>query len=418
MNANVHLLCDVYPENLARYTGRYEELIAEAAQVALKNGLTTIFDTAGPRRYLTAVRDKINAGKLPGSRIFCAGWIVGLDGPYSEDFLVKVREIVSPALVRRINAIWVENVGRHLMWLTPNQVAAEVRRYLAKGIDFVKYASNDHGAGAFLAFSPQVQAAIVAVAHCTGVTAQAHTLSVEGLRIAIEAGCDLVQHCNLTGPTLIPEPTLEQLVRRRTGAVVFPLTQRGLDWFGKKMPDQARTMWKVSDANAHNLIRAGASLLLANDGAIFSPESLSEPSFGEFWAEISSDDGGGLYNLGQGHFGWFKAMEEKGCPPMEMLRAATRNIAAAYGKDKDLGTLEPGKIADLLILDRDPLQAAENYRSIHMILKEGVPVDRESLPVNPILTKALDPPADEEAAYVEFLSTSKLPKCPMCAAHY
>src|SRR5258708_30904401 len=52
MDANVHLLGDIRLENLVRYEHRYEELIAEAAQVALKNGLTTVFDTWGPRKPL------------------------------------------------------------------------------------------------------------------------------------------------------------------------------------------------------------------------------------------------------------------------------------------------------------------------------------------------------------------------------
>jgi imidazolonepropionase-like amidohydrolase len=362
-----------------------------------------------------AVRDKINQGEIAGSRIFCAGWIVGLDGPYSEDFLGKAREMVSPAMVKRINSIWVENVGRHLMWLTPDQVASEVRAYIGKGIDFVKYASNDHAAGAFLAFSPSVQAAIVGEAHRVRITAQAHTLSVEGLKIAIEAGCDLIQHANLTGPTPIPEETLELCAKRQTGAVIFPLTARGLEWFGRKASEQARTMWAASDVNARNLIRSGARLLLANDGAVFSPETLTEASFAEFWAELSGDAGGGLYNLSQGHFGWFKAMEEKGCPPMDMLRAATRNIAEAYGKGKDLGTIEVGKVADMLILDKNPLTAAENYRSIQHVIKEGVVVDRERLPRHPILTKALEPPAPEEACYVPFLRPPReFPMCPAC----
>src|SRR5262245_18474307 len=73
MNANVHLLGDSRMENLLRHLGRYEELIAEAAQVALKGGLTTVFDTWGPRRSLMTVRDRVNAGELPGCRIFCAG---------------------------------------------------------------------------------------------------------------------------------------------------------------------------------------------------------------------------------------------------------------------------------------------------------------------------------------------------------
>ena len=99
---------------------------------------------------------------------------------------------------------------------------------------------------------------------------------------------------------------------------------------------------------------------------------------------------------------------------MTLLKAATRNIAVAYGKDKDLGTLEAGKIADLLILDKNPLQAAANYRGIHAIFKDGVRVDREALPAAPLLTGPLEPPAEEEASYVPFFTSSKFPACPTC----
>jgi len=412
MNANVHLLIDVRLENLMRHMGHYEALIAEAAQVALKNGLTTVFDTWGPRRFLMAVRDRISAGETPGSRIFCAGNIIGIDGPFSQDFIAKTTELASAAVVNRINAIWTENVGRHLMWLTPDQVASEVRAYIGKGIDFMKYASNDHAPGAFLAFSPRAQTLMVEEAHRVGLTAQAHTMSVEGLRIAIEAGCNLIQHANITGPVPIPDATLELLVKRKTGAVIFPFTKRAFDWIMENTSEMERTVWSASDRNVRNLIQSGAPLLLANDGAIWAPEMSTDPAWGKSWVTMPGEDS--LGSLAQGHFAWFKAMEEKGCQPMDMLRAATKNIAVAYGKEKDLGTLEPGKIGDLLILDKDPLQAAENYRSIHAIVKDGLVVDREALPVNAILTRPMEPPAEEEACHAPFLSARKFPMCPMC----
>jgi imidazolonepropionase-like amidohydrolase len=413
MNANVHLLSDVRLEVLARYIDRYEELIAEAAQVALKNGVTTVFDTWGPRRYLTAVRDRIEAGELPGSRIFLAGNIVGFDGPFSADFFEKAAEVASATLVKRIDAIWVEGVGRHLMWLTPEEVARHVREHIAKGIDFVKYGSNQHGSdpGAFLAFSPQAQAAIVGEAHQAGITAQAHTHTVEGLRIAIEAGCDLIQHANLTGPVAIPETTLDGICERKVGAVIFPYTERGLNWIDRNSSAAVRKYLQAADLNARSLIRCGARILLATDGSVFAPEAVSDPKWGRWLAEESV----GLLPMDTGHFYWLRAMEEKGFAPMEMLKAATRNVAVAYGKDKDLGTLEPGKIADLLILDRDPLQSAENYRSIHLIVKEGVAVDRDVLPLKRILTPSMELPPEEEAARASSsASNAGVPTWPMC----
>ncbi len=403
MNANVHLMSDLRLESLARYMGRYEDLIVEAAQIALRSGLTTVFDTAGPRRFLMAVRDRINAGEVVGSRIFCAGWIVGFDGPFSAEFLGKSGDVASAALNKRISALWVENIGRHLMWLSPEQVAREVRAYIGKGIDFVKYASNEHwptSAGAFLEFTPRTQEAIVEEVHRAGLTAQAHTMSVEGLRIAVEAGCELIQHPNFTGPVPIPESTLELMVRRKTGAAVFPWTEKGFQWVLENSPEMMRTALQASDVNARNFVRSGVPLLLANDGYIVASDAAADPAFSRTWAGAPEEQS--LPRLGTGHFVWLKAMEEKGMAAMEILKAATRNIAVAYGKDNDLGTLEPGKAADLLVLDKDPLQAADNYRSIHMIFKDGAVVDRKALPENSILTKPMEPPVEEEKSYVPF----------------
>jgi imidazolonepropionase-like amidohydrolase len=418
MNANVHLLGGCFsPGNLLRYLDRFEEVIAEAAQVALKSGLTTVFDTLGPRRPLIAVRDRIDAGEVPGSRVFCAGWIVGLDGLISLDFSAKTADVVSAALVERVNGLCAENVGPALSWMTAEQVAEQVRAYTAKGIDFVKYASNEHRWGdptTSLVFSPRVQEAIVRETHSAGLTAQAHASSVESLRIAVEAGCDLVQHCNITGPFPIPDETLEMMATRRTGAVAFPFTQRRFDWIMKNC-EIDRAYFATSDINCRNLLAAGAMLMLANDAAVWGPELSGDPRRSNFWLAPGEDD---LSTLDEGHFVWLKAMEQKGMAPMEMLRAATRNIAVAYGKDEDLGTLEPGKIADMLLLDDNPLDSAENYRRIYMIVKDGAVVDRDALPITPLLSAALPDPSRETLAYRahRHIGRSGFPMCP-CSVH-
>lgn len=408
MNANVHLLAAFNLESLLREVDRFEELIAESAQIALRGGLTTVFDTWGPRRFLVSARDRIDGGKIPGSRIFCAGNIMGFDGPFSPDFLAKAAEVVGAGIVKRINAIWVENVGRRLMWLTPEQVASEAKIYIERGIDFVKYASNDHYPGAFLAFSPAVQAAIVETAHRHGRTAQAHAMSVEGLRIALEAGCDLVTHCNITGPVPIPNATLDSFAKQRTGAVIFTWTRRALAWIGQNCSDLD---WNVAELNARHLISCGAKLLFANDGAVYPPELKSDPAWAK-WSIVAPLDN--MFSLEEGHFTWAEAMEEKGCEPMRILKAMTHNIADAYGKAKELGSLESGKLADLLILEKNPLEAATNYRSLATIIKEGTVVDRNALPVKPIWSRGPEGPVEEEARYVPFTSTGAFPACPMC----
>ena len=70
---------------------------------------------------------------------------------------------------------------------------------------------------------------------------------------------------------------------------------------------------------------------------------------------------------------------------MEILTAATRNGAAAYDLDDEIGTIEVGKVADLLILKADPLEDVANLRRIQHVIKDGRIIDRESLPTVRIL---------------------------------
>ena len=91
--------------------------------------------------------------------------------------------------------------------------------------------------------------------------------------------------------------------------------------------------------------------------------------------------------LGRAHFLWFKATAQMGMQPMDAIVAATGSIAKAYHKDKEIGTLEPGKRADLLILDADPLADIMNVEKISTVMKDGAVVDRAGLPVKRIVTR-------------------------------
>lgn len=412
MDANVHLVGDIRVERIARHEDRLEDLVLEAAQIALKAGLTTVFDTWGPRRPLMAARDMTASGQAPGSRIFCAGNIIGLDGPYTDDFQKAVASVASPAFVERINALWVENSGPDLTWMTPEEVLEEVKAYIATGIDFVKYASSEHrssGPTAFILFSPLVQKLIVEAAHAAGLTAQAHTTAVEALRIAVEAGSDIIQHANITGPIPIPQETLDLMVKQRTGTVVFPFTDERVAKL-KNFPANLRRHWSTADDNVRAIIRSGAQILLGTDAFVFAPDLARDPALANSFFAPGEDNPG---ELGQAHFSWMKSMEQKGLQPIEMLRAATRNIAIAYGKDADLGTIESGKIADLLILEKNPLEDSRNYRTIQTVIKDGAIVDVSALPLTPILSKPDEPAPPAPLGYGKY-AASKFPCCLLC----
>lgn len=267
---------------------------------------------------------------------------------------------------------------------SPDAVRDRIRRYVGRGIDFLKYAATTHHGrpAQYIQFSPRVQRIVVEEAHRAGLTVQAHSSSVEGLHLAVEAGVDLLQHCETTGPEPIPEETLALMVKRRVACAIFPNTAKAAAFYREQAKDSPFFgRYEVMARNQRALMRAGAVLVLATDGGVFSVETKRWP-----WLQKRYPPEENLVELGEGHFYWLLAVEQLGMRPMDALMAATRNVARAYKLEQDLGTLETGKIADLVVLERNPLEGARNYRNITWVVKEGKVVHREGLPTKRILT--------------------------------
>jgi imidazolonepropionase-like amidohydrolase len=368
LDANVHLVVPE-PEVLLRYEpGAYDELVLEAAQVALRAGVTTVFDTWGPLEALRRVRDRIAAGEAHGTRIFFAGNIIGNGGPWSADF-APYGAALNPAVVAEVNRHWTAGVGDELTWLPAEGVRRAVREYIAtSGIDFVKYASSAHAHGRFLALSPDAQRAIVEEAHAAGLTAQACTQSPEALKVAIEAGVDLLQHGDITGPQPMPQATLDLIVERQLPCVAFLYSERVVAAVtaGAHLPGHWRETVVAQDVNARRLIERGATLLTAWDAGILGEDWATSPWLGLF-AGLPDDP----RHLGTSHVFWLRAAIERGLPPLDALMCATRNIAEAYGKLDELGTVEAGKRADLVVLDADPLADPGNYLRVAQVVQGG-----------------------------------------------
>lgn len=395
MDANIHLFRDVSIEFIARYEDRLELLIAEAAQIALKYGLTTVFDTWGPLQPLMNVRDRINRNEIPGSRLYVAGNIVGLSGPFGRDFNTRGSWVAPKRFVNRINAMFEENTGPQLSLLEPEQLRGEIKQYIGRGIDFLKYAVNGHDCKGcsglpeklnlawLLLFTPEAQQVIVEESHKANITVQTHTNTVVALRQAVEAGVDLMQHCALTGEHPIPDSLIQLMLEKNIHCAVQPRTLKRIeteinneDVF-KRSPKSQITRHE----NQVRLIKSGAPLLLATDAGVANPiKTEVEADKDQFEVEHPE-------MIGEAHFIWFRAMIEKGMTPMQCIVSATRNNADAYGILDEIGTVENGKLADLVVLENNPLTDIENIRSISMIFKDGKMVDRESLPLEPILTK-------------------------------
>jgi imidazolonepropionase-like amidohydrolase len=386
MDANVHLYAGITPDLVLEFEGRYDELVLEAAQVALRSGITTVFDTWGPLEPLLRVRDRINRGEVVGSRMYVAGHIIGFGGPLSSD-LFPPGSFLAPETVNRINQQWEQGLGPELTYLPPEDVRHRVREYLARApVDFLKYAGSGHGSQthSFITFSAPTQRAIVEEAHRAGLTAQAHTTTVESLRMEIEAGADILQHGDTTGPVPMPEATLKTIVERHLPVAALVCTKRYMAWVREHGNEFIRTHVHndAQEDNDQRLIEAGATLLLTTDSSTFGPRKLNHPLLARWWKGAADFP----LQLGESQALWLEGVIERGMAPMDALMAATRNVAEAYGKSADLGTVEAGKFADLLILEGDPLADVGNYRRIAAVIKSGAVVDRDALPTSPILT--------------------------------
>lgn len=376
MDANVHLVSARTPDTILEFEGRYDLLVKEAAELALKYGLTTVFDTWGPAGPTRSIRDRINSGELVGSRIYMAGNILGLGGPLADDFF-PIGNIFEPATQARINAIWEENTGTHLAYMTPDEVRETVRDYVKRtGVDFLKYAATDHVETGYMMLSEDAQRAIVEVAHENGMTVQAHTTTVESLRIEIEVGCDLLQHPDATIGRLIPDDLMARIVESQVPCAALIRTSTHEQWLADQNGGELDGMFGNLVTNNTALVQQGARVLLTTDGFAYGQRVKNHPGFRP---GIRDNVPEMPTQIGVSHFYWIKGAVQKGLDPMEALRSATIYIAEAYQVSDDIGTIEAGKRADLLILNANPLEDPENYQQIDTVMKDGVVIDRDAL---------------------------------------
>lgn len=382
MDANVHLDLNTQLEELIRFENQYDKIVLEGAQIALKAGLTTVFDTWGPRAALIEVRDRINRGEAVGSRIYLAGNIIGLSGPLGPDFNAAAAANVTKAFAKRINDTWEQGTGRELLWMPPDTLRAALRRYTSLGMNFLKFAGSGHQEMNLLTFSPRAERVIVDEGRRAGMTVQAHVTSPESIDMAIDAGVDILTHGDISGPVYrIPPETIRKIVSRGVAVSILALTKRAIEAQSKPATNNTLLPYmKVAAENTKNLSKAGALLLLSTDAGVLDPVRRSESR------SLASDTVDARTDLGEGHFNALVAFEEAGMAPMEILKTVTSNIAKAYKVDNELGSLETGKAADLVILDANPLDAAKNYRRINAVIKGGKVIDLRSLPTAPVIS--------------------------------
>jgi imidazolonepropionase-like amidohydrolase len=401
---NAHLTVYGQParrDTSAKYGDRNEELALEFAQRTLKAGVTTLVDSYGVLPPSIVVRDKINRGELVGTRLLLAGNILGWGGPFSITFSLTKESDLS-LFEEKWNDLLAQGMGEDLADMTPDELRTAMDGYLDKGVDVIKYGGTSHFMRpSLIGFSPRQQAVIVGEAHKRGKPVQTHATSSEGLRLAVEAGIDLIQHPEMMSRDL-PDDLIALIVSKGTycgmranlitGAYRrHHLSQRAdAEVRIAKMPPATTTaeQWRRNDMlqetqdiqrrNAVRLIAAGCKVTPATDSYLGDAP--------EFRRTVKTDE----LEPGSGTILAIEGFVELGMTPMQAIVAATANGAGAAFRSKDLGTLEKGKIADAVLLDANPLADIHNIEKVSAVIAQGRQVDRASLPEHPLFYRKPD----------------------------
>ncbi len=399
-------------ESLVRYHDRQDEIVLEAAQLHLKVGVTTVRDSYGVLPPLVEVRDRIERGEAEGSRVLAAGNIVGWGGPFSMTFSLFPESGLT-LFQEQMNELVSQGAGEDLMDMTPEELRVAINAYLDKGVDFVKYGGTGHTSmPTLIGFSPAAQKVLVEETHKRGLVAETHSTSLEGLRLSLEAGIDLVQHPEIVEPRRITDELVglfrerdvicSMLVNTMTGEVwrehleTREAAQKALDegpgpqtGHQGKAASRERTAAEVRRMerslgdgleirreNAMKLIAGGCRTTVGTDNY-----RSAAPEFARGPKPETQDPGRGTILAIEG-------LVELGMTPSEAIVAATRNGAVASGRLDELGTLEKGKIADLLILEADPLEDIANIEKLALVMKGGKVIDVNRLPTAPVYYRA------------------------------
>ena len=269
---------------------------------------------------------------------------------------------------------------------SPEAARAEVRRQAARKPDLIKIwfiRTRDENLDAELAW---IRAA-TAEAHALGLRVAVHATELETARLAVEAGADVLVHSVESAPV---DDAFLALLRER--GIIYITTLGVYEGYWEVLGQHVRLTDIDARVGDPDVIASFAELAELPDHvkpAWLKPrppppisrivlDNLKRAQAAGVVVAAGTDAG----NIGTLHgpalHREFELMAEAGLSPAEILAAATIGAARAMGRD-DVGAIEPGMRADMVILDADPLADMRNARRIYRVVKDGVIYDPETI---------------------------------------
>jgi len=308
-------------------------------------GVTSVRDMGSEWPLLVAMRSAIRSGKVTGSNLFFAGLI---DGPGLQGF-------------------------GEFSASTPEEGRAIVRRYHQLGFEMIKI---------YMALAPEVMAAICSEAHKLDMRCTGHVPTSMDLHEAIDAGMDQLAHFPVRGD-LATDEGKKQIAHFLAKKTIFDPTASWGEIGGKSAAEPMENIQPVLQHLPRPLLQDHVASL----GQSPSDTATSHARLARMLANIKAAHDAGVPIIagtdeGIPAYSVYRELElyvKAGFSPMEALRAATAVAAQAMRVDKDLGTIETGKRADLLVLDANPLDNISNVRTVRFVMKDGRMFDSAAL---------------------------------------
>jgi imidazolonepropionase-like amidohydrolase len=333
------------------YRAKWRDVVMPiSAKQLLFAGVTLVRDVGAPLEDSIVVRDRINRGEIPGPRVFVSGPFLQKKAPPLEaEFRWEVHG--------------------------PDDARAKTKKLIDGGVDLIKVIDQDQ-------MTLEELKAIVETAHAAGKHVTAHAHRAEEIRQGIRAGVDVFEHTGLATQPGYPDDVLAML-RERNAALYWCPTIEGLYLYPYTVdhsPERLDDPRLKADLPADIYEDVRRSLDKPERMPYFQLVRRRVPTLGNKFAQlratgvtlITGTDSGIPMNF---HFDstWreLDTFVRLGMDPMEAIRAATFWPAKLLKRD-DLGTIAPGKLADIIVVDGDPLSSMESLRHIVHVIKDGV----------------------------------------------
>ncbi len=318
----------------------------------LDSGFTTVRD---PGTYISLfLRDAVNEGAIPGPRILSAGKVITQTGGHGDP-------------THHLPQTWVtdRNICRVADGI--DECRKAVREQIREGADLIKIMTtggvlSDRDNPRYTQFSLDEIRTMVEEAHVRGYKVASHAQGTQGIKNALNGGVDTIEHGNG-----LDTEAIELMLK--TGAFLIPTMAvfhallNGSSRSGVKHShlEKVRAIKDIHQESIFRAWKAGVNIGMGTD-FLLTPQ-VSGEVMGSHAIELA------LY-------------VQAGLKPMDAIVCATRNNAMALGLSDQIGTIEPGKKADLLIVDGDPLKditILQDPKKILHIFKDGKPVPRLNL---------------------------------------